>query len=285
MALGTIKPGYMGIASIAGNKLRCNDFSMQAIQSPLFYDHIFGLRDSVAGGGADIFSGKSDTAALKPQKKIMRPSVKIYQGGISYPITGLSADPLFEYARTGDDFEVSVAYTCGIIRVFSACKINTYSFTATAGDICTVSADIIGVACADGAYDERYEEEEVLLTWDDISVSVDLGGSDDAIRAITFNVNNNCKPVYTAGGNITYSLDPVKIRVGMQEVNGSIEYYNKGVDLLYLESVETSSAITITGDGINMKLHVVFKPQERSSAVGPIISSLPFVGVDWALGE
>lgn len=282
MSIGTIKPGYMGIATIAGVNLRCNDFSMQAIQSPLFYDHVFGLRDS---GGGSLYAGKSDTGVINTQKRIMRPSVKIYQGGISYPITDLSGDPLFQYAKTGDDFDVDFQYTCGINRTFGLCKINTYTFTATGGDLCQVSADIIGITGSDGDSDDRYDAEEKLLTWDDIMVAVDTGGSSDPINAITFTVNNNCKPIYTAGGNVAFSLEPVKLRVGMQEVSGSISYYNKGADLLFLEGIESSSGINISGDGINMDLNVVFKPQERSSSIGPIISSLPFVGVDKALGE
>lgn len=282
MAIGTIKPGYMGIATIAGSSVRCNDFSMQAIQNPLFYDHVFGLRDS---GGGSLYAGKSDTGALNTQKRIMRASVKIFQGSISYPIASVSGDPLFEYAKTGDSFSVGFTYTCGISRSFGDCKINTYTFTATGGDLCQVSAEIIGITASDGEGGDGYDAEEKLLTWGEISVSVGGGGSGDPINAITFTVNNNCKPIYTAGGNVAFSLEPIKLRVGMQEVSGSISYYNKGVDLLFLEGIQDSSEITISGEGVERTLNVVFKPQERSGSIGPIISSLPFVGVDTALGE
>jgi hypothetical protein len=225
---------------------------------------------------------------LNIQKTIWRPSVKIFQGGITYPVTELGGDPLFSAARTGDDFDISFALHCfGGKREYTSCKVNSYTFSVTAGDFCQVNADIMAtkgqeVAAAPIVITNRSEEK--IVTWDALNVSI-TGGSNYPIQSITFTINNNCKPVYTAGANTLLKLRPGKIRVGMQNVTGSIAYYNEGKGLSFLEDISEPNTIRIFGGGISISLNVLFKPQERQSAIGPVISTLPFVGVDYALGE
>ena len=281
MALGDIKQGYMGLAFIGSNELRCTDFSIQVQQQPLFYDHTIGLRDSIP---VTLIGGKGDIGALNIQKTIWRPSVKSYQGSITFPITSLGGDPLYEYAKTGDDFDLEFQYTCGISRNYNQCKVNSYTFTATAGDFCTVSADIMCLQGLDGTLDSKYTEVEKIVTWDDVDISIGGLGVSDCIQAFTFTVNNNCKAIYTAGGNIDLSLNPILIRVGMQEIQGAISFYNQGNILEFLEDITSPKTISVSAYGIGIDLYVLFKPQERSGSTGPVISTLPFVGVDYALG-
>ena len=276
MALGDIKQGYMGFLSKGSDKVRCTSFSIQPVQNALFYDHTKGLRD---GSVNNIFDQKSEQGAINSQKIFMRPGVKIYQGNISFPATENSSSVFFDEAKYGGSFDnLTFRYTCGIARKMDRCRVNGYTFNAVAGDLVNISVDIIAASMEDVTSDDIYDLEEKLITWDDISTS--LG---DSINGISFSVNNNCSPIYTAGNNAENGLNPYKIRVGMQEVTGFISYYNKGVDLSFLESSDKES-LSISMDDFSVNLNVVFRPQEREGSVGPIISSRPFVGVERALG-
>jgi hypothetical protein len=274
----SINSGFLGLAEVNGSKLRCRDFSMNPRQDALFYDHIIGLRDNIP---STLFSGKGDVGELNPQKVIWRPSVKICQGGIGYPLIG--ADPLFQLAKTGTSFPLTFAYDCESARTFTGCVVNTYSFSITAGDIASITADIMAITVEDAEPLGRYDMEEKIVTWDDFDV-IATGGPNAEIQSMTFTVNNNCKPIYTAGANQVgaSNLNPLTIRVGMQEVSGSISYYGKGANLL---SIGGDGIITISSTMFNVDLNVLFKPQERAASIGPVISQLSFVGRDYALGE
>lgn len=277
MAIGEINPGYMGTATVGGAKLRCTNFNVNPRQEPLFYDHTIGLRDSVPGS---IFGGKGDTGARNPQKVIMRPGVKICQGNISHPLTEFSGSTLFDKARTGDDFDMDFVYICdGSGRGYSKCKVNSFTFSATAGDFARVTAEIMGISVGGGGGGTNTKEEKIV-TWDAVTVS---GAGDLPIQSVTLNVNNNCMPIYTAGGNTAFKLFPVKIRVGIQEVTGNISFYNEGVPLTFLDEV-TPAQLSITAPGLGIEATVVYKPQEIAGSVSPVIATLPFVGVGQALG-
>jgi len=273
----SVNAGFLGLASVNGTLLRCQDFSMNPRQDALFYDHIIGLRDNIPGS---LFGSKGDVGALNPQKIIWRPSVKICQGGISYPL--IETDPLFELAKLGGPlFNLTFAYDCESARTFTDCVVNTYTFSVTAGDIATITADIMARTVNEAGPLGRYDVESKIVTWDDFDITTE-GGAGAEIQSMTFTVNNNCKPVYTAGANNILNLDPLAIRVGMQEVSGSISYYGKGADLV---SIGGEGTITLSSTEFNVNLNVLFKPQERSSSIGPVIAPLSFVGRDYALGE
>ena len=275
MAFGQIHAGYLGYAIVGGSTLRCSDFNVNPRQDMLFYDHTRGLRDSAYGG---LFSGKSDASAHNAQKVLGRPSVKIHQGSITYYLTERGGDPLYKMAANGDEFNMAFKYTCGVGRVFTYCRVNSYTFTATAGDIVTINAEIICRNCSDSGIDSIYSTMEKLVTWDAVQVS---GPADLPMQSVSFTINNNCIPIYTAGGNKSLNLNPVKIRVGMQDVNGSIGYYNKGIGLHFLDAA-SRSVLGISAPGFSAQLNVIYKPEERTASVSPVISSLPFVGVDVA---
>jgi len=283
MAIGDIKPGFSGIAIVDGQLVRCTNFNINPRQDALFYDHTIGLRDNIPGY---LFEGKGDNGSLNPQKIIWRPSVKLYQGNIDYPLTSENKGPLFEHAKRGSDFNINFAYNCEIGRTFTNCKVNGYTFTATAGDICNISADIMATngVDSDGVW-QSYTTEEKIVTWDDVKITIE-NISSPIINGFTFTINNDCKPVYTAGGNNLLSLNPILLRVGIQEVTGTISFYNKGEILSFMEDIEEPRAIEIKmSDAFSVDMSVIFKPQERTSAISPVISQLSFVGVDFALGK
>jgi hypothetical protein len=273
----SIKAGFLGYAIVDGIIIRCNDFSLNPKQDVLFYDHIVGLRDSIP---SSIFSGKGDIGNLNIQRKVMRPGVKICQGGINYPM--IESDPLYMLAKTADDFDLSFNYSCNSIkRTFINCKVNNYNFTITSGDFATVSVDIIAQTVSEsesGA--DLYNDEIKMITWDSFSISTPV--IDSFINSFSLTINNNCNPVYTAGANNVLNLNPLGIRVGMQEISGTISYYS---DCAPLAGVGEPTTIQIASTGISEELNVVFKPQEINGSIGPMICPLNFVGINYALGE
>jgi len=291
MAVGDVNAGFLGYAIINGTTIRCTDFSVNPRQEVLFYDHVIGLRDSIPSG-INIFDGKDDVGNLNKQKILFRPGVKIYQGAISFPATETSMVAMFDLARTGDEFEMEFKHTCGISRHFYGCRVNTYSFSVASGDILNISADIMAIQGEDSSMVDLITNEEKLMTWDTITVKCSAITSDNSnkgISSVDFSVNNNCMPIYTAGANNgaggMQKLSPYVIRVGMQEVSGSINYYNKGGDLAFVESDTPQTLEIHVGTSWSKVLNILVKPIERNSSLGPIMSALPFVGCGYALGE
>lgn len=287
-----VNPGYMGLCTIDDVKIRVTDFSVNVSQEVEFYDHIIGLRDNFPGPlrtKGDEGVPNPVTGDINIQKYAWRPGVKICSGSISFPATYESLRKTFYLAKTGDDFTIIFNYACNDVqRTFTYCKVNSYSFSISAGEILTITLDVMGRFMEEDTGFTPYDETEKLLTWD--SVSITTLNSSDPVFSFNFTVNNNCSPIYTAGANASESLFPKKIRVGMQEVTGSIVYYIKGIDYKGLSALTTFNGITLKVKGscdnndFVQQLCVIYKPIERASSIGALLHTLPFVGVGKALG-
>ena len=268
----TINAGYIGYAEINGTQIRCTDFSVVPSQDALFYNHIYGLRDGGSNGG------KGDTGALNTQRTLFRPSVISISGGISFPATeGGGASVLFDLAKTGDSFDMDFHYDCDNGRSFNSCKVGRFEFSIVAGDIINISADIMANNVADGSGASEFNSLEKLITWDKVSVG-DFG---DGVQAFNFSINNNLIPIYTAGGNSEYTnkLLPAEIRVGMQEVTGTITAY--GMNSHYYD-ISNKSTITVSAPGFSTNINCVFRPSGANGSSGAIVNTYPFIGVDRA---
>jgi hypothetical protein len=250
----------------------CSDFSVNVKQDLLFYDHTIGLRDSIAG----FMNLKEDAGARNKQGVIARGGVKIIQGSLSFPLTNIAPKAFFNLAKTGDDFDISFYYTCNdSIRAFAKCKVNSYTFRVTAGEIATVSVDIIGCELGSPSSSTRPPSVEgKLITWDQFSVGSSEFSSTD-VASLEFTINNNCIPIYTSKSNDTNSLLPKEIRVGMQKLTGAIGIYG----------VPRSNSIS--GDGtvqigglMNETLEVIYLPTESNGQTGVVVTSCRFVGRD-----
>jgi hypothetical protein len=69
----------------------------------------------------------------------------------------------------------------------------------------------------------------------------------------------------------------------MQEVTGSVSVYNiPGSPLL--DRLTSKTTILVSAPGFSETMNVVFKPQQIGGTLGPVITSVPFVGVDYAFG-
>jgi len=279
-----LKGGYMGLCQVNGIDLRVTSFNVNVKQEAEFYEHIIGLRDSIPSG----LGTKGDVGALNVQKYFWRPGVKICQGNFSFPVTVSSLQEFYDLAKTGDYFNLDYYYDCdNVKRSYVDCRVNSLSFSCTAGDTVNLNVDIMGRKLeSEGGGIISYQSSQKLVTWDALEIT---SSSSNGVQAFNFNVNNNCKPIYTAGANDTENLFPKGIRVGMQNVTGSIVYYTKGVSYDGLDPSTSSDTINIKittgcGGSFSESLTVVYTPIERQGNTKLPLHTLPFVGVGNALG-
>jgi hypothetical protein len=278
-----LKAGFIGLCEIDGLKVRVTNFNVNVRQEVQFYEHIIGLRDSIPSG---LFP-KKDDGSLNAQRTFWRPGVKICAGSIAFPATAENLDKVFDLVKRGDDFTLRFNYSCNDVqRVFKYCKINSFVFTATAGDIATIQIEVMGRHIKESTGSNLWDESQKLLTWDAIKIT---SISAHPVQMFTLTVNNNCLPIYTAGANDDDELFPKKIRVGMQHVAGNIVYYIKGRSYEDLDKNTRSNSLKIKakdkcGGSFSETLCVVYRPIERASNIGALLHTLPFVGVGKALG-
>jgi hypothetical protein len=112
--------------------------------------------------------------------------------------------------------------------------------------------------------------------------------SNDLIRSFNLEVTNPIHRIYTSDpDNDMSKLGPHDLRIGMQEVSGTIEFYNiDGLDILPECDVPgTLSTINLTVNAFNTNINVQFLPRKTSGGLGAIVSTMGFVGVDKAFGE
>ena len=286
----SLYPGFMGKAIISDTTsqnnftVRCTDFNVNVSQELKVYNHIIGLRDSIP---TSMFNDKKDDAKQNPQNIMYRAGIKACDGNISFPITNVSGSSLFVEAVKADDFTLDFDYTCNKYRQYKPCKVNTYSLSATAGEVPRVTAGIKAVKLtqdATGTYN-MYNVDEKLLTWDAIAIT----GLSGNILSFQIDINNNCTPIYTAGTNMTTgdNLWPLKIRVGLQQVSGYFTFYwPSGLTPdLYIEDIlNIPLIVNIDMGGIfKIKLNIIFPYPEISGKLDAMIRTYKFVGVDKAI--
>ena len=78
-------------------------------------------------------------------------------------------------------------------------------------------------------------------------------------------------------------MSPFDLRLGMQEVTGTLTLYNKGGQDFLINSTG-STDLRLVCPGLNTHIFVIFKPREINGAIEPVITTLPFIGIDKAFG-
>lgn len=277
MADTSILAGYMGILSLDGELIRVNTFNVNPEQTPLYYDHTVGLRDSIP---TSIKATKGDTGFKDtPQKNLWRPSVIGITGSMAFPVQEGSEQSIFEKAKTGDDFDMSYSRDCENAVDYSSCKVSQYQLSMTAGDVPNVSISVMAIDAVEAAANGPWTDTKRLITWDTCSVTVPELNTDTPILSFNMSINNECKYVYTAGVNNDKKLRPALIRVGLQSVTGTITFYSKGIDLTFMDDTTTEKVIQVNMNGFSFGVNCVYVPIKRDGQVGPIISTLGFQGV------
>jgi hypothetical protein len=281
-------PGYKGKLNIDDIDVRCTSFGVNPTQTALFYDHVIGLRDTIPTD--DSTKGVIDEASTDTniQKRIWRPSVRSIAGGLSFPATENSLNKFFELGRYAQYFDFSFLYYCGSednTREFEDCRVNNFDFSVNAGDIVQISVDVMGKKVTTTTSYSNYITPEKLITWDQCGVTVNnapFSVTPNLIQGVNFKINNNVQPIYVAGTPSINddSLNPYDLRVGMQEVTGNLIIYLEAGQEFIPISLTTPATITISIPGSNIEITAVFQTNSMEGVVGPVSTSLPFVGVD-----
>lgn len=277
--MSDINPGYIGFANIDGRIIRCNSFNADPQQTSLFYNHIMGLND---------FGSGDDTKIEKPgevqiQRTIWRPSTIIINASLSCYATENTSDFLFQQAVNGGYInQINFKYFCGGGDRIIDGRIDQFTLNVSAGDMLTMSANIL--ANDIDAYDvaTNYTTAEKIITWDKVKVEIDGFKRNDLIQSFSLNIANNVKPVYTNKDGSFQALYPSDLRVGMQEVSGTIDYYIKDGGDLPMDAGTNISRISFSSPGLNFHINAILYPYKSESNMGPYITNIPFVGVDRA---
>jgi len=278
-----IVPGYIGVAEVDGNIIRCSDININVEQDYVFYDHVIGLNDTVP---SDSSTKGENVGVIQTQKRIGRPSVAKIGGSLSFPLQE-ETESLFSYIKTGEYIDkIVVHYDCeNITRTFYDCRLDNYSFNVTAGDIAHIQTSFYALGEEDtNEGSPGYETAHKLITWDKISVSSSIFGSGD-VFSFEFSANNNVTSIYTANNESEYSpFLPSDLRLGMQEVTGNIVVYNKeGKE--FISASDDLSTIDLNAYVFSTTIYCMTKPLSLPAAVGIIKTTIPFVGVDKAFGS
>lgn len=295
--MSNVKTGYMGIASIdtGGDTflIRCTDFNLNPQQDVSFYDHVIGLNDTIP---VDSDTKGEEVGVIQTQKKYWRPSPITIQGGMSFPAaypnipgSSINFQSLFDFAKYGDYFDLDFKYFCGSGRKFENCRVNNFSLSVMSGDIVNISVDIMSKNMIDSDSIETTSVAQKLITWDKVQLTLngDLGGIADVnnLQGFDFTINNNAQAIHTASpSDQTNKLLPYDLRLGTQEVTGTLYIYKKqGHDFLL---PTTSNAIMdLTIGSFNTPIYAVIKPKQISGVIGPVILNIPFVGIDKVFGD
>lgn len=293
----TVRAGYMGLADLGGTKVRCTSFSVNPTQDVLFYNHTIGLRDTVPTDNATKGAISESSTDINIQRRIWRPSPISIAGGISFPATETSLVNVFNLARYANYFDINFNYYCDTgsssqSRKFTDCRINGFDMSVVAGDIVNINADVVCKNVETDAHNEHYKVPEKLITWDKVPTKVTdapFNVDDMLIQGFNFKINNNIQTIYTANNTgsalpptTTESLLPTDLRIGMQEVTGSITVYlDSGKEFIPI-ALPTYAHIIVAMPNLNLNMTVVFKSNQMEGQVGPIMTQLPFVGVDYS---
>ena len=281
--------GYIGFADIDGEIVRCTDFSITPNQEPLFYDHAIGLNDDFITNPEKTKGEKVGTIQI--QKTLWRPGTVNIQGGISFPATQDSASLLFDYAKTGNYIdELFFKHNCKSAQKFKHCRVNTYTFSIMAGEWVNITADIVAMDMEEDSKTDLFHTPQKFITWDKVDIDPDGGIDKTLINGFNFTINNNIQPMYTAnplknsrGDTMSNKLFPMDLRIGMQEVKGDIVVYNK-YGLEFLTPASSFNTIGVSCPGFSTDIKVIYKPTQMPGQIGPIISTIGFVGVDRPFG-
>jgi hypothetical protein len=271
--MADIRMGYMGNLTVNGVQYLCSEMTAVPETKPQFFDHVVGLRDKDFGQKKGPASDDDPLVGGKKQvqKKFWRYTPVTYKVTASGPIADGMAWALLNPAISGKPNSIECLFwNDGKKRSVSKAIISSFQLTANAGDVATFTIEAVGkdMTLSDG------ETTEVnctkLLTWDRIEVEVLASESlGDVVNISNFNlsVNNPILPIYTAG-----SLKPYDLRIGVQEVTGSVSIYGMINKMSVLDGIRFNLGY---GD---YKIGAVFTPQTARGVTGPFIVSIPFTG-------
>jgi hypothetical protein len=273
--------GFMGYINIADSDtiVRCTDISVNPKQEIKFYDHIIGRVDTIP---TSLFDGKKAGTSIRPQNILYRGSTKSYDGSFSFPLTDKNITTFLTQAINFTNFDLNVAYGCSTGNKFSKCYIDSYTLTATAGDI--VSASVSTKACSFSDYtpeNQNDSDPEKIITFDNLSFDgfTDIEeDSDSFVQRFELSIENKAQYIYA-----NKSLDPLTIRAGIQNVSATFTFYcPDGKTPRFVEDAENTQqdvSVTINGETITLSLLALY-PELNGVSSGALIRTFTYKGVN-----
>lgn len=284
--MATINPGYMGWAKFGDTQFRFESSSVAAKQEINAPDLVTGYWRRMAYN-----YGKIDIS-----------------GTISGPVTesfSAAGTGMWDKATTRgscgelDEESLEIHYFCSTDSnstwSWPAAKVNSLTFSCSAGDVANFSMDIIAAQAGTVAPEAgTFEDIEKLVTWDKVTLEVapggDAGQTFDQTNFSNFEVTfaNNVEAHY-AMKNTESDLYPFALVDGITTITGSLSVYNipgmYGAD--NWDAYATGNIGTLSfnvGSGIQT-LNVRWHRVEPAASVGPIISTVAFTGVGKQLSD
>jgi hypothetical protein len=275
MATSTVNPGFMGYASFGGSKFRFADCSFAAKQEINAPDLVTGYfrREAYNYGPVDI------------------------SGTLSGPVgtNFTAAGSIWDKATLRDSCglltqdTIDIVYYCGTGLSFPTCKFNSITLSCAAGDVAQYSVDIIAAGAPTDATGSDFTTAEKLITWDGLTLTVTGSDgktfNDDAFSNFEITINNNVEAVYAMISSGTNNLFPFALVEGLSTITGSVSVYNLqtnmiGADDFFGYNTGALGTISINLNGTTYAFNVKWHRFEPTAAVGPIISTVGFTGVE-----
>jgi hypothetical protein len=273
--------GFMGYINIAGSDtiVRCTDISVNPKQEIKFYDHIIGRVDTMH---PSLFGGKKAGTDIRPQNILYRGSTKSYDGSFSFPLTDKNTTSFLNQAINFTSFDLNTAYGCSTGNTFNKCYVDSYTLTATAGDI--VSASVSTKACSFSDYtpvNHNDLEPETIITFDNLSFDGFTDIEEDSasfIQRFELSINNKTQYIY-----VNKSLNPLTIRAGIQEVSATFAFYcpDGKIPRFVEDAANTQQDVIVAINGVAITLSLIaLYPELTGVSSGALIRTFTYKGVN-----
>lgn len=251
--------GFRGIAVIDGTYMRFSSFDVNVKQDPNVFLPSYGgisLRTVFSMGTKDI------TAT------------------ISGPLTEYKGTTLYNLAHSQSEFMTDIKYYGNQVRRLLGCKIDSLSFTVSAGDVINFSANIIAKeSIMKNNLSLSYTKSEKIYTHDKGMVLFQDGTHERGVTSFTYTISNELKPIKTAE-----SLGVNIIGNAVQNVSGQITFLNKDT-LMVPETngeygLEFKNVSFIIGD-FSVLHDIVIHPSENIQlSTGIVLSNINWTRAD-----
>jgi hypothetical protein len=282
MATGDINAGFMGFVEIDSNYFRFTDCSLTAKQDV---------------NVPDLVGGSYWKKAFNYNK------VEI-NGSMAGPIDEDFGTTLWNIAKERDDCglmtskAMSLTYFCtqGSTNskvTFPDVLINQMTISCAAGEVAQFSIELVAAQAPTWSPSSTTHDFDVkkLVTWDKFGLTItDNGGSGsgDPIKYLSnfsFTLNNNVTPQWAmpATQGSTVDLYPFALVPGIVSITGDMTAFNidgaQGFAKWDDYSASPQDKIKFSIGSTEIETNVRFHRIQPTSQVGPITSSIAFVGI------
>ena len=251
--MATILPGFMGYLNFAGLGIPFDSASVARDQSLFLPDLMVGDPDRIGWAyGQRLVTGS-------------------FSGPI--PVADVSNLWAWAFSRNADgtltnsgDLTIEYFYDEGII--WENCKINSMSFSVSAGDIANYSIDVMGLGEGSGTVGRMDCEDTTptLITWRECAF-----GSTPFISGFEISIANNLQPAFVVSSAANFYPDALV--ESPRTITGNIQQY--GVDV-----PPANGNVTVSFGSFNINAqNVIFHGRAPAANPSTVISTYNYTAV------